>query len=123
MARSTASNASNQLRFTSRRAFAVLSGLLLLFGSGDLVSGVLMMQDLGPHFEQNPIARTLFLAAGPWGLAAAKFATLLFGVWAFWHLAFTWGRPRAARACLTLAIILMMLGVTSNLVWPVNLAL
>ena len=109
---------SGHLRFTSPHTFAVLCGLMLLLGLSDLLTGVVMMQQFGPGMEQNPIARTLFVSAGPWALAVAKLTTLLFGVWAFWHLAYDWRRPRLARACVMLSIILMLLGVTSNLVWP-----
>jgi hypothetical protein len=93
-------------------ALAITAVLLHLL---DLATGLRMMLVYGTALEQNPLARTIMIDAGPLGLTAAKLGVVLAGVWLFVRTADA-GRPRLARNCLLLAAGIGLLGFTSNLV-------
>jgi hypothetical protein len=100
---------------TGPLAITCLAILALLMHALDLASGIRMMLVYGVSLEQNPLARTIMLEAGPLGLAAAKLGVVGIGVLLFVRTAQI-GRPRLARNCLLLAAAIGLLGFTSNLV-------
>jgi hypothetical protein len=100
---------------TSPMALSMLAGFALVMHVLDLATGIRMMQLYGLELEQNPLARAVMQTAGPIGLAEAKLAVVLAGLWLLIRVARV-GRPRLARNCLVMAALIGMLGWTSNLV-------
>ena len=98
------------------RAWTVVVGLAaiaLVLHALDLWTGVHGMQRYGLSFEQNPVARALFVTAGPAGVTAAKLGTVLAGVYVLIRIARR-GQVRLAGSGLTVVALLGLLGTLSN---------
>jgi hypothetical protein len=100
---------------TSPAAIYALAGFALVLHLCDLVSGIHMMQRYGIELEQNPLARAVMHTAGPIGLAEFKLAVVVSGLWLLVRVARA-GRARLGRNCLVVAVVIGLLGWTSNLV-------
>ncbi len=99
------------------RAWTVVVGLAsiaLVLHALDLWTGVHGMQRYGLSFEQNPVARALFVAAGPAGVTAAKLATVLAGTYVLLRLARR-GQVWLAGGSLVITALLGLLGLVSNI--------
>jgi hypothetical protein len=92
-----------------------LAGAALFMHALDLASGLRMMLVYGVELEQNPFARTIMHHAGPLGLIEMKLGVVLAALVLFIRTAEA-GRPRLARNCLILAVVIGVLGFASNLV-------
>jgi hypothetical protein len=97
------------------RQVLLLAAIGLILQALDLLTGIQMMARDGIGYEQNPMARTLVLAAGPAGLAAAKLGTVLAITFLFVRME-RLGRGRLARNVIAAVAILGLFGLVSNLV-------
>ena len=79
----------------------------------DLATALEMMERDGIHAETNPLARALFVHAGPSGLAVVKLGVVLCGVLLLMRLART-SRPYLAATALLFVVALGLIGFLSN---------
>jgi hypothetical protein len=96
-------------------AIAVLAAVALALHVLDLSTGIRLMSVYGLDHELNPLARTIFQAAGSLGLSAVKLSVVLGGIGALLYLARN-RRGRLARNGLLAVAIVGLLGFSSNLV-------
>ena len=97
------------------RTITALAIVSVVLHGLDLATGIRMMLVLGIQAEQNPLARVLFQAGGPVGLAVAKLGIVLTGVLLLVWLARV-GRARLSRNALLAVGLLGLLGFSSNFV-------